>query len=206
MIPEHGQEEIHKTGHSWIDISVAGCALVVSITSLFVAIRHERSMERMAEANARLVEANSWPLLQRYQSDIGELGARVFSLNVANFGVGPAKVESLEVFWKGSPVHNPRELAQLCCVQGKDTRAAHTLATSAVMGSVLRTNEVRHVIEFTEDTHDSTLSDRLHDALRNIVTRACYCSVFDECWVSDLHTLHPPSVRQCPVPGVPFGG
>jgi len=65
MIPEQTHEEIRKTGHRWIDISAAGCALVVSITSLFVAIHHGQSMERMAEANARLVEANSWPLLQR---------------------------------------------------------------------------------------------------------------------------------------------
>src|SRR5579863_8103154 len=71
-------------------------SLTVSVTSLFVAIRHGRSMDRMAEANARLVQANSWPLLQRYQSDLGAQGARVYSLDVVNNGVGPAKVESVE--------------------------------------------------------------------------------------------------------------
>lgn len=88
MTPAESHHEIRKTGHRWIDISVAACALTVSITSLFVAVRHGRSMERMAEANARLVQANSWPLLQRYHSDVGEQGAPVFSLDVANNGVG----------------------------------------------------------------------------------------------------------------------
>jgi len=205
MIPEQNQEEIRRTGHRWIDISVAGCALIVSVTSLFVAIRHGHSMERMAEANARLVEANSWPLLQRYQSDVGEQGARAFSLNVANFGVGPAKVESVEVFWQGSAVHGPHELAELCCLQGKSSGAEQSLETSGVMGTVLRAGEVRHIIEFPEDPHNGPLSDQLHGALRKIVMRACYCSVFDECWISDLRTLHPPRVKECPVPQVPFG-
>ncbi|HUJ52846.1 MAG TPA: hypothetical protein VLX08_04785 [Steroidobacteraceae bacterium] len=44
------------------------------------------------------------------------------------------------------------------------------------------------------------------DALGSIVMRACYCSVFDECWLSDLRTLHPPRLKECPVPGVPFRG
>jgi len=30
--------------------------------------------------------------------------------------------------------------------------------------------------------------------------------VFAECWDSDLHTLHPTVVRECPVPKVPFEG
>jgi hypothetical protein len=34
--------------------------------------------------------------------------------------------------------------------------------------------------------------------------RVCYCSVFDECWLSDLHTLHPQAVAQCPKPDVMF--
>lgn len=80
MIPEQNHEKIRKTGHRWIEISAAGCALVVSITSLFVAIRRGQSLERVAESQRTAGEANSWPLPQRYQSDADEHGARVFSL------------------------------------------------------------------------------------------------------------------------------
>ena len=34
--------------------------------------------------------------------------------------------------------------------------------------------------------------------------RVCYCSVFDECWLSDLKTMNPPQVKSCPAPKVPF--
>jgi hypothetical protein len=60
MIPEQNHDKIRQMGHRWIDISAGGCALVVSMTSLFVAIPPGQSMERMAEAKARLVEANSY--------------------------------------------------------------------------------------------------------------------------------------------------
>src|SRR6185503_13369949 len=44
----------HKTGHHWIDMTVAVAAVFISVVSLAVAILHGRTMERMAEENARL--------------------------------------------------------------------------------------------------------------------------------------------------------
>jgi hypothetical protein len=204
MTPEERHEEIHKTGHRWIDISAAGCALIVSVTSLFVAFRHGHSMERMADANARLVQANSWPLLQTYQSDGEWQGPKVFSIDVINFGVGPAKVESVEVQWKGQPVHNSHELETLCC--GKDPATVPGVETSGLMGTVLRASEVRRIITFPEDDTHAELTHGLKIRLRDISWRVCYCSVFDECWLSDLRTMHPPGVSECPVPRVPFEG
>ena len=65
--------EARKTGRGWVDLSAAVCALLISITSLWVAVRHGHTMERMADANARLVSANSYPLLQHFQSSAADL-------------------------------------------------------------------------------------------------------------------------------------
>lgn len=80
-----------KTGRDWVDLSAAMCALIISVTSLWVAVRHGHTMERMADANARLVSANSYPLLQHFQSSAADLrsadttgGKWVASLNVSN--------------------------------------------------------------------------------------------------------------------------
>jgi hypothetical protein len=205
MTPEqHAAAEIRKTGHSWVDMSVAACALIVSATSLLVAIRHGHSMERMADANARLVQANSWPLLQRYQSDVGPGATRVFSVDIYNNGVGPAKVETVEVTWKGQPMRSPRQLLTLCC--GADFEVPDNgIESSGLMGTVLRAGEVRPIVEFAEDPPHQALLHQLKNSLKEIDWRACYCSVFDECWLSDLRTLHPQPVKECPVPKVPFG-
>lgn len=203
MTPEEQRIELRKIGHRWIDLSAAACALVVSVTSLFVAIRHGQAMERMAEANAKLVQANSWPLLQRFQSDEAQDGSHAYSLYVINNGVGPAKVEQVEVSWKGQPVRTARELIKLCCANDQDISEPF-VETSGLMGSVLRAGEIRRVIEFPEDAAHGSLTRGLKVSLKDIEWKTCYCSVFDECWLSDLKTMSPQSVAQCPVAKVPF--
>jgi hypothetical protein len=203
--------EIHKTRHRWVDISVAVCALIVSITSLCVAVLHGHTMERMADANARLVAANSWPMLQRYYSDLGEHGERVFSINVANSGVGPAKVETVEVLWKGTAVRTYKELLERCCgaaasaaASGAMTDPLQDMETSSLQGMVLRAGENRRILSLPRSGASEAVAKAFAEAQRDITMRVCYCSVFDECWSGDLHTLHPASVAQCPAPDVMF--
>ena len=38
--------------------------MFVSVISLVVAVEHGRTMERMAEANGRMVQASSWPFVE----------------------------------------------------------------------------------------------------------------------------------------------
>jgi len=216
MTPEsHAHAEIHRTGHRWLDMIVAGCALLVSVTSLVVAVLHGRTMERMADANARLVSANSWPLLQRYWSDAGIDGGPATALIVANGGVGPAKIEAFELFWKGRPMHNPHELIEACClaVEAPDStssgaqpapgRAGWSLEVSSVQGMILRAGATIRAYELLETPATKALVTRLR-AITDVTLRACYCSVFDECWVSDLRTLQPTRVARCEAPKVPF--
>jgi hypothetical protein len=206
--------EARKTGHGWIDLSAAVCALIISVTSLWVGIRHGHTMERMADANARLVSANSYPLLQHFQSAAADLrspdytgGRRVASLNVVNSGVGPAKIETLEIFWNGRPVRTARELLRACCATPEDASLfAHRgwLGTSDLQGMMLRAGETSRLLVITRDGESAALAARFDDAYPKMRLRACYCSVFDECWLSNLETLHPQSVASCPKPEVPF--
>lgn len=45
---------------------------------------------------------------------------------------------------------------------------------------------------------------KLDIARRELKFHACYCSVFDECWTSNLVDLEPKRVAVCPVPKVPY--
>ena len=66
MTPEHEvhHHQAHRTGHRLLDLAVPVSALLISVVSLVIGIHHGRTMQEMAQANARLVQANSWPLLQ----------------------------------------------------------------------------------------------------------------------------------------------
>jgi hypothetical protein len=206
MTPEQEvSTEVHKTRHRWIDISVAVCALVVSMTSLWVAVRHGHTMERMAEANARLVSANSYPLLQHFQSNArnlqslaGAQESRVSSLNVVNSGVGPAKIHLVELLWNGSLVRGVRELLVACCQLDEAAALPAGIETSDLEGMMLRAGDIRRLLVIPRSGETEELAARFHAGYGRLSLRACYCSVFDECWISDLETLHPEAVAQCP--------
>jgi hypothetical protein len=53
------------------------------------------------EANARLVAANSWPFLSYGPGVVTTNGVARIHMQVSNTGVGPAKIESAELVWKG---------------------------------------------------------------------------------------------------------
>src|SRR4030095_11297543 len=102
----------HRTGHRWIDLAVPLSALAVSVISLTIAIHHGQTMQKMAAENARLLQANSWPLLQFATGNANESGQPEITLKIENAGVGPAKLISLEVFHGEKRIHTPRDLVQ----------------------------------------------------------------------------------------------
>jgi hypothetical protein len=83
-------------------------ALVISAVSLWVAIGTE-------DANRKMVAAASLPLLQSDTSNGDSAGHNVITYAISNAGIGPALVETFEVFWQGKPVRSANELLELCC-------------------------------------------------------------------------------------------
>lgn len=184
----------HRTGHRWVDFAVPFSALAVSVISLVIAIHHGHTMQKMAEANARLVQANSWPLLQFATGNANEKGEPEISLKVENAGVGPAKLISLEVFHGDKRIRTPRDL-----VQALDPATTRPLLSLGVtMPVVLRAGDSQLILGLKREGQE-TLWDKLNTARFELRFRACYCSVFDECWVSDLATVSPQHVDHCAV-------
>jgi hypothetical protein len=194
----------HGTRH-WVDLTLAVSAMVVSIVSLAIAVHHGRTMERMADANARLVAANSWPFLQYSTGNQGEDGRPLIRLSVVNAGVGPARVEALEVFWHDVPVASAHALLAACCGfspgSGPPLRATQSLLT----GRIVRAGESVTLLEIPPSADNTALWKQLDAARLHVKFRACFCSVFDECWSSTLVGTRATRVQSCPVPPVPFG-
>src|ERR1700704_6133355 len=72
------------TGRRWLDISLALSAMFVSVVSLIVAVEHGHTMERMADANTKMVEANSWPFISFDTHDLNEQGKADVRLVLTN--------------------------------------------------------------------------------------------------------------------------
>jgi hypothetical protein len=195
MTPEpEVHHHTHRTGHRWIDLAVPLSALAVSVISLTIAIHHGNTMQKMADENARLVQANSWPLLQFATGNANESGQPEITLKIENAGVGPAKLISLEMFQGDKRIRTPRDLVQ--ALDPATTRPQ--LSLGVTLPVVLRAGDSQLLLGMKREGQDA-LWDKLNTARFELRFRACYCSVFDECWVSDLATVSPQQVEHCAV-------
>jgi hypothetical protein len=195
----------HRTGHHWIDMTVAVAAVFISVVSLAVAILHGRTMERMAEENARLVAANSWPFMQYAAGWETTDGVTKVRMRVFNSGVGPAKIESAELVWKGVAYRGTREFLEACC--GFDPASGTAYDSSSFLGYVMRAGAEDSFLEFSKQA-DPAVFAALQQAVlsRDLQLNVCYCSIFDDCWQTDLValSLKPKQVEACTLPKVSF--
>ncbi|HTT96796.1 MAG TPA: hypothetical protein VMF58_02005 [Rhizomicrobium sp.] len=194
----------------WSDIALGVAALFVSAVSLWVAIRTEN-------ANEQLVAASTWPFLQVQISNADPDTKLDLQFQVLNTGVGPAKIESFELFWKNKPYSSGIQLLQDCCgynpvkSTSPDAKNHTPLATGTVQGIVLRPGEPEVFIHYKLGPENLAVWSALNNAREQMRYRICYCSVLDECWQSELQSelyfpgqLHPTQVKACPVPAVAY--
>lgn len=201
----------------WAESVLAIGAVVIAAVSLWVAYDTEKTDRELVESQRRLVAASSWPFVQVAENDQTPAGGPGLSLIIMNGGIGPAKVETFELFWQEKAQRNPGELLRACCTghgqsgaaSGVDPDIKASLGVSSTSGLVLRPGQVLPFIFLAQSREDAPVIDALRAGLRNISVRYCYCSAFDECWLATDHfgrrrDLNPPRVQVCPQPAVPY--
>lgn len=204
MTPEHETPHAaHRIGSRWLDLSMALSAIFISLVSLAVAVHHGAVMNR-------LVAANSWPYLTYTTDNLDVQGHRNIALKVDNPGIGPARIETFEVWWQGQPVASADELLRRCCMPDAagriDPQTVRTmnLSVGIIAPSVMRAGGEQSFLSLGFTEANAAVWHRLDAARMQIKMRACYCSVFDECWESDLWHTGTTDVKSCPAVKVPF--
>ena len=189
--PEIETRHAH-TGHSRIDLIIGVLAIVLSCVSVFIAIGHGRTMEK-------LVAANTWPNID-YTTGNNADGEDRVTLDLRNTGVGPARIETFEVFYNGNPMPDSRALADACCGINKESRKklgpiSYTVDT--VRNIVLPAREKLSFISVAKKQVPAQIWDAANTGRFNVEVKLCYCSVFDECWFYDSALPRPSRVDQC---------
>ena len=173
---------------------MGGAALMVSGISLYVAVHHGQTMEK-------LVEANSFPNIE-VTTTVGQSALPenvVFKITVENTGVGPARVETVELWDAGKPMISPDQIIHAIEVSGDGRPLAAGVSGETVIGSLLGVGKSRNVValEMQSPTWDASAAR----FLTRFRSRVCYCSVFDECYITDSKKDRgrPAYVKKCPV-------
>ncbi len=197
--PEIHPHHHHRPMRHWVDMLMGASAIGISLVSLFVALQDGSAMKR-------LVQANSWPFVVSEYSTLAPDGTPHFRMFLTNKGVGPAKIETLEVFVDRKAVKGPRDLL-VALIGPEGANRAHQVGTSDIVGSVL---SARESVDFL-NTLPETFTPELNAAIRNVAgerinSRVCYCSVFDECWTrgGPNGDARAKPVKRCEMPKTPY--
>lgn len=196
--PETPHAHPKHTGSRWLDTLLALTALVISGISIAVAVHHGHTMEK-------LVEAQSWPFVELENSNVAE-GRQAVTLALRNAGSGPARIETFSVRYQGRPVTTWPDLIRACCSTpaAADPEALlretdGQITTGVPVGRVLLPGDRQLVLGMPRSAANESVWRRLNDERFRLQTRACYCSVFDECYVTDFdRTRKPEHVESCP--------
>jgi hypothetical protein len=187
----------HRVGHRWIDLIVPVAALFISFVSILIAYHHGQVMKELVEQNAKLVQANSLPYVELGFSNGTPTGGIRRKFFAMNSGVGPAKIQSVEIQFDGRPVTNPNELLTACCGGPINTR----LLTSTLLGRMLRAGDTITYLDFGKGSETETARKFMAAAKNDRITvDLCYCSVFDECWLLSSRATQTRPVKACPIP------
>ena len=160
-----------------------------------MAIEHGRTEEK-------LVAANSWPFpVYVNHTDKADDGSRLMVLRVENGGVGPARIQSAVIRYDGKVVRSRAELLKLCCglpATGPADEVKAGLTTENPVTGVLPARDGITFLAWRELPGNAALLEAVNRMRARLAFSACYCSVLDECWRSDLSpTGSPDRIRRC---------
>lgn len=202
----HGHHHMSPTGISWLDKILPFSALAISVISIGVAVHHGEIMNEMAKANERAAAASVWPSLI---TDAGETDKQTLYLSILNSGIGPARVESFQIFFKNEPMSDINMLIKKCCNdEFPKGKYSVPIKFSTVAPNVMGPKDKIAVFEWTStpEANEAWLKFGQLGQSGAFQLRACYCSVFDQCWETNFQTSRPKPVAQCTANVVQFQG
>ncbi|MFI4966764.1 MAG: hypothetical protein ACHP9T_15530 [Caulobacterales bacterium] len=175
----------------WLEWVTSISALVVSISSIVIAVHHGDAMDR-------LVQANSYPYLDFGPSNGTPEGGHRFSIDLMNHGVGPAHEQSLTIR-VGDHYASSIEDLIASAVGAKDAHAA--MASLKPLKNVMKTrfipaNTTQFIFQFPETPENSRWWRMVNASAQTWQIDVCYCSVFKECWTRHQQE-DPQPVKAC---------
>jgi hypothetical protein len=203
MVPESEiKAETHKSGHRLIDMIIAGSALFVSLCSLGLAIHSGRAMDR-------LVEANSRPVVVINHGDVDPDSPHnapqpLLHYEIENVGAGSARIEWARLDVEGHPVGSWGEALKLvgdhAVARGAlaaTDNAALSFQNSDTAPAYLRPGDRRFVMTWARTVENTAHWNAIVGLRGSLHLKACYCSIFEQCWITDSKVAFPVSVPSC---------
>ncbi len=194
--PEAPHHHHAKTGFPWFDLIVPIAVLCISLASLLTSLQSEKSMHALVDQNKRLVEAQSTPLLMLDSSNLSDSGKFSLKFKLSNVGTGPAEVRWFHLTDDQGVSYTGGTLYER--VSKLDPTAS--FVSQQISGSLMRSGDDRTVFDWPKPAEGSLALgawETLNKTRFGFHGSACYCSMFDECRVTDFSEKKPRVVESC---------
>ncbi|QCB56240.1 hypothetical protein E5675_18565 [Sphingopyxis sp. PAMC25046] len=149
-----------------------------------------------ADATQKMQTGGVMPFVTFGTSNGDEDGNQDISLSLTNNGVGPAILGPIEVRYEGKPIKTPVELLKTCCA--KAGMQGVRLSTSPSTGIAVRPGETIEFVSFPRTPESEKLWQTFNKERWKLEVRSCYCSIFNDCWITEGMQGLPKPVNKCP--------
>jgi hypothetical protein len=195
-VPEAPHHHHHKTGVPWFDLIVPVAVLCISVASLLTSLQSEKSMHALVDENRRLVSAQSTPLLMLDSGNLDDSGKPALSMSLSNVGTGPAEIAWFRLTDDAGTDYTGGTLYER--VAKVDPGARFT--SVPISATLMRSGDSRLVFKWPKpvDNQEALVAwDKLNDVRFRLHASACYCSMFEECKVTEFGDSRPRPVASC---------
>ena len=159
--------------------------MIMAVSALLVSLVTAAATIHSAYTSRAYARASLWPSLGGGVS-YNENGFRFLMMNR---GTGPAIIQSMRVQYDGKPMQSWQQL-----LEQFDPKFSGSWGSSFASRITLPANQMLDALT----VRDKKLARQMYDASDKLKVDICYCSVFDECWItSDVLQQNQP-VAQCP--------
>lgn len=149
-----------------------------------------------ADATQKMQTGGAMPFVTFGTSNVDDEGKADISLSLTNNGVGPAILGPIEIRYHGKAMASPTALLDACCTDGDST--ALSFATSPSTGVAVRPGESLRFISLPRTPANEPIWRAFNRERWKMSVRSCYCSIFNDCWITDGMQGLPRQVKQCP--------
>jgi hypothetical protein len=172
----------------WFHVAVAASMVISAISALVATLHTGRTMTALVEQNAKLVRAGSTPVLEFQHGNGRDDGTQALDFVVRNAGSGMARVVWFELKVDGKPMRNFGDAQGVFKADGLEKVSFNT---SPVAGRFLSPGSEVRLFGWVRPEASAPVALKLWadiDKARfsRFTVEACFCSVFQECWTSEL--------------------
>ena len=181
----------------WFHIAVAASMVLSTASAVYSSMRTSAAMQALVKENSRLVLASSTPLLQFMNGNLMD-DKPVLNFKVSNDGNGPARIVWFEMKSDGRLIKSVR--AEVHSINSG--KLSMTTTTSSIAPRLISAGSSVTLFSWAyppaSEPKTAQLWSKFDTEVRGKITvEACYCSVLDACWISDLEGSIPTPVATC---------